>query len=120
MAVNLHPSKHLAAILALGSSLLFAVSSTLAQSPAAQSPAAQRGLTFVRVHCAQCHSIDKVSESPLAVAPPFRTLHQKFPIESLRPRLAEGIMATHPTMPQFRLDADQISDVLAYIETLQP
>jgi cytochrome c len=89
-------------------------------SAPAQSPAAQRGLTFVRVHCAQCHSIDKVSESPLAVAPPFWTLHQKFPIESLRPRLAEGIMATHPTMPQFRLDADQISDGLAYIETLQP
>jgi cytochrome c len=120
MAVNLRPSKHLAAILALGSSFLFAVSSALAQSPAAQSPAAQRGLTFVRVHCAQCHSIDKVSESPLTIAPPFRTLHQKFPIESLRPRLAEGIMATHPTMPQFRLDADQISDVIAYIGTLQP
>jgi mono/diheme cytochrome c family protein len=29
-------------------------------------------------------------------------------------------MATHPTMPQFRLDPDQISDVIAYIETLQP
>jgi len=86
----------------------------------AQSPAAQRGLTFVRVNCAQCHSIDKVSESPLTIAPPFRTLHQRFPIESLRPRLAKGIMATHPTMPQFRLDADQISDVLAYIQTLQP
>src|SRR5438034_3421887 len=90
------------------------------ESAFAQSPAAQRGLTFVRTHCAQCHSIDKVSESPLAIAPPFRTLHQKFPIESLRRRLAEGIMATHPTMPQFRLDADQISDVLAYIETLEP
>jgi mono/diheme cytochrome c family protein len=86
----------------------------------AQSPAAQRGLTFVRVHCAQCHSIDKVSESPVAIAPPFRTFHQKFPIESLRRRLAEGIMTTHPTMPQFRLDADQISDVLAYIQTLEP
>src|SRR6266567_1672341 len=94
---------------------------SLAGSPVlAQSPAAQRGLTFVRTHCAQCHSIDKVSDSPLAIAPPFRTLHQKFPIESLRRRLAEGIMATHPTMPQFRLDADQISDVLAYIETLEP
>src|SRR5215510_11104636 len=94
---------------------------SLASSPAlAQSPAAQRGLTFVRVHCAQCHSIDKVSDSPLAVAPPFRTFHQKFPIESLRRRLAEGIMATHPTMPQFRLDADQISDVLAYLQTLEP
>ncbi|HVI12875.1 MAG TPA: cytochrome c, partial [Pseudolabrys sp.] len=53
---------------------------SLASNPAlAQSPAAQRGLTFVRVHCAQCHAIDKVSESPLAIAPPFRTLHQKFP-----------------------------------------
>ena len=92
----------------------------IAASAFAQSPAAQRGLTFVRTHCAQCHSIDKVSESPLAIAPPFRTLHQKFQIESLRRRLAEGIMATHPTMPQFRLDADQISDVLAYIETLEP
>jgi cytochrome c len=86
----------------------------------AQSPAAQRGLTFVRTHCGQCHSIDKVSESPLTIAPPFRTFHQKFPIESLRRRLAEGITANHPTMPQFRLDADQISDVLAYIQTLEP
>jgi cytochrome c len=85
----------------------------------AQSPAAQRGLTFVRTHCAQCHSIDKVNESPIAIAPPFRTFHQKFPIESLRRRLSEGIMTTHPTMPQFRLDADQISDVLAYIQTLE-
>lgn len=100
--------------------VLGAVLALVAHSAFAQSPAAQRGLTFVRVHCAQCHSVDKVSESPLKIAPPFRTLHQKFPIESLRPRLAEGIMATHPTMPQFRLDADQISDVLAYIETLQP
>src|SRR6516162_5094033 len=55
---------------------------SLASAPVpAQSPAAQRGLTFVRVHCAQCHAIDKVSDSPLTIAPPFRTLHLKFPIE---------------------------------------
>jgi len=91
-----------------------------APSAFAESPAAQRGLTFVRVHCAQCHSIDKVSASPLAIAPPFRTLHQKFPVESLRRRLSEGIMTTHPTMPQFRLDADQVADVVAYLQTLEP
>jgi mono/diheme cytochrome c family protein len=91
-----------------------------APSAFAQSPAAQRGLTFVRVHCAQCHSIDKVSASPLAIAPPFRALHQKFPVESLRRRLSEGIMTTHPTMPQFRLDADQVADVVAYLQTLEP
>jgi len=85
----------------------------------AQSPAAQRGLTFVRVHCVQCHSIDRVSESPLTIAPPFRTLHLKYPIESLERRLSEGIVAGHPTMPQFRLDPDQVANVIAYIKTLQ-
>ena len=68
------------------------------------SPAAQRGLTFVRVHCASCHSIDKVSESPLAIAPPFRDLHRKYPVETLARPLAEGIIAGHPAMPQFRLE----------------
>ncbi len=92
-----------------------------ASSPVlAQSPSAQRGLTFVRTHCAQCHAIDKVSASPLAIAPPFRTLHLKYPIESLERPLAEGIMAGHPTMPQFRLEPDQVRDVIAYLKTLEP
>ena len=85
---------------------------------AQQSPAAKRGLTFVRVHCAQCHAIDRSSESPLVIAPPFRTLHLKYPIESLSRRLTEGIVAGHTTMPQFRLEADQIGDVIAYLKTL--
>jgi mono/diheme cytochrome c family protein len=83
-------------------------------------PPAQRGQTFVRVHCAQCHSIDKVSESPLKVAPPFRDLHLRFPIEDLRRPLSEGIIAKHPTMPQFRLEPDQVSDVLAFLQSLEP
>jgi mono/diheme cytochrome c family protein len=83
------------------------------------SPAAQRGQTFVRIHCAQCHSIDPVSESPLKIAPPFRELHLKFPLESLRRRLSEGITATHPTMPQFRLEPDQLNDVMEYLQSLQ-
>src|SRR6266481_10038101 len=89
-------------VIALGAFLSFASSPVLAQSTAAK-----RSLPLVRVHCAQCHSIDKVSDSPLAIAPPFRTLHLKFPIESLRRRLAEGIVADHPTMPQFRLADDR-------------
>jgi mono/diheme cytochrome c family protein len=91
-----------------------------APAAAQQSPPAQRGLTFVRVHCAQCHSVDRASESPLAIAPPFRTLVARYPLDSLRRRLSEGIVATHPTMPQFRLEPDQLSDVIAYLETLAP
>jgi cytochrome c len=86
---------------------------------AQQDPAAQRGLTFLQVNCAQCHSIDKVSESPLAIAPPFRTLHLKYPIEDLRRPLSEGIIAGHPTMPHFRLDPDQLADVMAYLKMLE-
>ena len=92
----------------------------LAHDPSAfaQSPAAQRGLTFVRTHCAQCHAIDKASESQLPIAPAFRTLHLKYPIENLERPLSEGIIAGHPTMPQFRLDPDQVHDVIAYLKRL--
>jgi cytochrome c len=34
--------------------------------------------------------------------------------------LAEGIIAGHPAMPQFRLEPDQVADVIAYLKTLEP
>lgn len=85
----------------------------------AQTPAAQRGLNFVRTHCAQCHAIDKVSPSPLPDAPPFRTLHLKYPVESLQEAFAEGIVTGHPSMPEFRLDPGQTNDTIAFFKTLE-
>ena len=82
-------------------------------------PAEQRGLVFVKANCAKCHAIDKVSDSPLSLAPPFRTLHQRYPVESLQEALAEGIVTGHPTMPEFRLDPGQVADVIAYLKTLE-
>jgi mono/diheme cytochrome c family protein len=91
---------------------------TLTQAVAA-SPAEQRGKTFVLNNCARCHSIDRVSPSPLKIAPPFRTLHLRYPIETLGEALAEGIYTGHPTMPAFQLDPDQIHDLLSYLKTLE-
>ena len=71
----------------------------------------------MRMHCARCHAIDKVSESPLTIAPPFRTLHLKYPVADLQRPLAQGI---HPSMPLFRLEPNQIDDVMAYLKTLGP
>lgn len=85
----------------------------------AQSPSTQRGLNFVRANCSRCHAIDKVSESPLRIAPPFRTLHLKYPVEFLQESFAEGIRTGHDNMPEFRLDTDQIGDVIAYLKTLE-
>jgi mono/diheme cytochrome c family protein len=98
---------------------LLAVSLASGAAHAQSDPAAQRGMTFVRNNCARCHAIDKVSPSPLAIAPPFRTLHTKYPIVYLEETFAEGIVTSHPTMPQFRLDPGQIADVIAYLKTLE-
>jgi len=89
-------------------------------SPAlALSPAEQRGKTFALNNCARCHSIDKVTQSPLKIAPPFRNLHLRYPIDTIAEALAEGISTGHPTMPQFQLDPDQINDLLSYMKTLE-
>jgi cytochrome c len=85
----------------------------------AASPAEQRGKTFALNNCARCHSIDRVTESPLKIAPPFRTLHNRYPIDSLAEALAEGIYTGHPAMPAFELDPDQIHDLLSYLKSLE-
>ena len=86
---------------------------------AQMSPSEQRGQTFVRANCSTCHAIDKLSASPLKIAPPFRDLHRRYPVESLQEALVEGIRTGHVNMPEFRLDAGQASDVIAYLKSLE-
>jgi cytochrome c len=83
------------------------------------SPAAQRGLVIVRTNCSRCHAIGKIGDSPLPIAPPFRTLHQRYPVEDLQEPLAEGIVTGHPTMPEFRFDPGQVGDIIAYLKSLE-
>ena len=99
--------------------LAAAFAPTVARSEESLSPAAQRGFVFVRTKCSRCHSIDMVSPSPLKPAPPFRTLHERYPIESLEESLAEGIITGHPSMPEFQLDPGQVADVIAYLQSLE-
>jgi cytochrome c len=99
----------------------FSLFALLTSSAIAQplEPAAQRGLTIARTYCARCHSIDRVTASPLAIAPPFRNLHKKYPVENLEEALAEGISTGHPTMPEFRFDPGQITDFIAFLKSLE-
>ena len=85
----------------------------------ANGQSAQRGLIFARTNCARCHSIDAVSPSPLKIAPAFRTLHERYPVEQLEEPLAEGIVTGHPSMPEFQLDPGQIADFIAFLKTLE-
>lgn len=83
------------------------------------SPAAQRGRVFVQTNCANCHAVGRTGDSPLSIAPPFRTLHTRYPVESLQEALAEGIVTGHPSMPEFSLAPDQVMAVIAYLKSLE-
>jgi cytochrome c len=85
----------------------------------AASPDEARGKSYALNHCARCHSIDRVTRSPLKAAPPFRTLHTRYPVETLAEAFAEGIYTGHPTMPGFELNPDQIHNLLSYLKTLE-
>jgi mono/diheme cytochrome c family protein len=82
-------------------------------------PRQQRGFTLAKANCARCHSVDKVTASPLTLAPPFRELHHRYPVESLEEALGEGIVTGHPNMPEFRLDPGQVGDLISYLKWLE-
>jgi len=104
--------------------LRFALRQTLVtlmlMTPALAAPSdVQRGKAYASRHCARCHAIDLVSKSPFKPAPPFRTLHNRYPIETLAEALAEGISTGHPEMPAVELNPDQIHDLLTFLKTLE-
>jgi cytochrome c len=108
------------AVFIVGMVAIFAVLFPLqAKSQETLSPAAQRGLVVVRTNCSRCHAIGKIGDSPLPIAPPFRTLHERYPVDDLQEPLAEGIVTGHPTMPEFRFDPGQVGDIIAYLKTLE-
>lgn len=98
---------------------IIACSWLVATAAYAQDSRVQSGHAFAEAHCASCHAIGRAGESPLRTAPAFRTLHLRYPVETLAEALAEGIVTAHPAMPQFRLDVAQIGDLIAYLKSLE-
>jgi len=95
------------------------MTASAARSEDTLSPRAQRGFVLLRENCSRCHAIGRVGASPLKVAPPFRSLHERYPVEDLEEPLAEGIVTGHPTMPEFRFDPGQVGDIIAYLRSLE-
>jgi mono/diheme cytochrome c family protein len=93
------------------------VAITAGQVAYAQSP--KRGEDLLARNCAACHAVGRNGESPQKLAPPFRTLGQRYPIESLEEALGEGIMSGHPEMPEFTFDANDVGAIIAYLKSIQ-
>src|SRR3954464_699734 len=82
----------------------------------------KRGRLLVEMNCATCHAVGRGGRSPYGLAPPFRTLHEKYDVAGLAEALAEGIVVGHTgprQMPRFVLEPDQIDDVIAYLKSLE-
>ena len=92
----------------------------LAAAPEAQADAA-RGEAIVSANCSPCHLIAGQGESPVADAPAFSTLSERYPVEYLAEALAEGIMVGHETveMPTFVFEPDDVAAIIAYLNTVQ-
>jgi cytochrome c len=107
------------ALIANAVTIFLALMPLQAKGAEVPSAAAQRGLVIVRTNCSRCHAIAKVGDSPLPIAPPFRTLHERYPVEDLQEPLAEGIVTGHPSMPEFRFYPGQVGDIIAYLKSLE-
>lgn len=78
------------------------------------------GKKLVETNCARCHAVGSTGESTHPDAPPFRSLHARYPVEDLQEALAEGISTGHPDMPEFVASPEQIDAIIAYIKSLGP
>jgi mono/diheme cytochrome c family protein len=79
-----------------------------------------RGEAIARQHCARCHAIGPAGDSPMGLAPAFRDLSKRYPIEFLAEALAEGIVTGHPAMPRFAFEPREIDALLTYMGSLTP
>jgi mono/diheme cytochrome c family protein len=80
---------------------------------------AQRGAELVTQHCARCHAIGRNGNSPHALAPAFRTLAGRYPIDDLQEGLVEGFSSGHPDMPEFVFRLEEAGAIIAYLKSIQ-
>jgi cytochrome c len=92
---------------------------TLTWPVAADEVQLKHGEQLLQRDCGQCHATAKTGDSPDKEAVPFRTLGQRYPIESLEEALGEGIMSGHPDMPEFTFDAADVGAIIDYLKSIQ-
>lgn len=96
-----------------------AVSAILAAgAPTEADRAVERGHGLVEGRCSSCHAIETTGASPNPAAPPFRSLGSRYPLPNLEEAFAEGAYVGHAEMPNFVLEPNEISDLMAYLKRL--
>ena len=91
-----------------------------ASGQAIAQPTAEKGEEMAARLCSRCHAVGRKGESPMGLAPTFRSLSKRYPVENLAESLAEGIVSGHPDMPVFVFEPAEIDAILLYLNSLTP
>lgn len=86
----------------------------------AMGSAVDRGLFVALRACAGCHAVGGTDRSPNGIAPPFSVLRMQYDDAALQTRLADISRNGHQEMPPIYMTDDEIRDVTAYIQTVEP
>jgi len=99
--------------------MVAAIITAMTSGQAANAQDLKRGEALLARDCASCHAVGRTGDSPQKLAPTFRSLGQRYPIESLEEALGESIMSGHPDMPEFSFDAADVGAIIAYLRSIQ-
>lgn len=82
----------------------------------------ERGHAIAKANCAVCHAVDASDGSPTWVNSntTFRRLSERFPIPMLEQALDTGTISGHDEMPGFQFSIDEVTALIAYIDSLAP
>lgn len=100
-------------------SVALAILAVCVVSADAQRSPETRGEDVLNRHCAMCHAIGRSGTSPDSKAPPFRTLHQRVPLEQLELLVGNSLLSGHPQMPAFSFQQQDVSAITRYLRSIQ-
>src|SRR5437868_9124617 len=80
----------------------------------------ERGRRIAVRECSACHAIDANSDSPILSAPPFREIRSRHGRISLEREFTAISQLGHDRMPPTQISSSESSDLIAFLESLNP
>lgn len=90
-----------------------------AQAAPAAASSIEQGRVLAARNCGMCHATEPFGPSADPRAPPFRDLHNRLEMKRLGEATTKGILATHPAMPEFRFEPDELISIILYLWSIQ-
>ena len=78
----------------------------------------RQGATLAEKNCTSCHAVGASGVSPNKDAVEFRNVYRSHQLYALRESIAQGVIATHDKMPQYKLSFEDTDTIVAYINSL--